>query len=84
MEKKITTAGKEVILRIREGYFLYENRVTPGARWSLGKNKGNYRWGSVNGNIIDKLLKLELLTGQIEHTACYIYTLTELGKTIEL
>jgi len=55
---KLSKSQQAVIYWLRMGYFLYENRVTSGARWSLGKDESNYRWGSVNGNVILKLLNI--------------------------
>jgi sulfur relay (sulfurtransferase) DsrC/TusE family protein len=83
-EKKIVLSEKQkdVIRLMREGYFLYENRVTPGARWSLSKYKNSYNWGSVNGNVIAKIN--HLIEGRREHTACFVYELTERGKNIKL
>lgn len=81
-ELKLSDKQKEVIQRLRESYFLYENRVTPGARWSLGKFEKQYRWGSVNGNVIDKIKNL--IEEKTLHFGVSVWTLNELGKTIKI
>lgn len=83
-EVKLSDNQKEVIKLMRKCYFLYENRITPGARWSLGKFKDRYQWGNVNGNVINKLVKANLIEGTRYNTACWAYSLTTLGKTIQI
>lgn len=79
---RLSKKQKEVMRKMQSGYFLYENRITPGARWSLSKIKGNYQWGNVNGNTIASLM--HLLQGRREHIGCFVYELTELGKIVDL
>lgn len=80
--KQLSTKQKEVITKLRSGYFLYENVVTPGARWCLVKSEQSYNWGNVNGNVIYKIM--HLLKGERLHLGCFEYKLTELGNEIKL
>lgn len=79
---KLTPKQKEVITLLREGHFLYENKITPGARFCITPTEGGYRWGNVNGNVIMKIMPL--LTESTPHTGVREHKLNELGKTIEL
>lgn len=82
---KLSEKQKAVIKWLQYGYFLYENKVTPGAKWSLGKFEGNYRWGSVNGTVVNKLNDYGLISPLPKKTfAVQQWAITELGKTIDL
>lgn len=80
-ELRMTDKQKEVIGLLRLGYYLFENTVTPNAKWSLTKH-GNYEWGSINGHIVNGILKL--LKAEKINIAIRRYFLNELGETIEL
>ncbi len=83
---KLTKKQKAVIKTLREDDWcsLCENLVTPSAKWSLARG-ALVDWGSVHGGVINVLLKHKLIEASEKvNFAVRKYTLTELGKTIEL
>jgi len=44
---KLSEKQKAVIIKLRSGLFLFENVVTPGAKWCIGNTFG--KWGNVHG-----------------------------------
>ncbi len=78
---KLSKKQKDVIRRMREGHFIWENLVTPGAKWGLWNGFGGH-WGNIHGKVVSGVLPL--LTASRYNLAVKKYELNELGKTIEL
>jgi hypothetical protein len=87
---KLNKKQSEILIRMKtNGDFIFENTVTPGARWCIGKTWGN--WGNVHGSVVSGIKPF--LLSEIVNTGVYRYSLntagielpiSELGKSIEL
>lgn len=82
---KLTPKQKEVIIKMRDGFFIFKNLVTPMAAYDLSKDCA-MDWGSVHGQIVSGLWKHGLIEDADDKVnfAVTKYRLTELGKSIEL
>lgn len=79
---KLTKKQKEVIIKLRNGNFLFENVITPGAKWCIGKDYS--QWGNVHGAVVAGLAESELLYFKWENAAVKRYSLTGSGQTLIL
>lgn len=80
---KLTPKQKEVVRKLRDGYSLFENTITPGAKWQISKNTTwSSNWGNVHGVVINGLSGL--IQGQRINTGVFRYQLTELGRKINI
>ena len=79
---KLSKKQKDLILALRAGAFLYENKVTPAAKWCLGTDFKMQEWGNVHGANVKKVLPL--LSKERYNTAVDKYVLNDEGKSIEL
>lgn len=78
---KFTENQKELIYKLRSGYSLFKNKVTPGAQWYIGQST-SYKWGNIHGTIVNGIS--DYLKEEKVDFAVSRYALTELGKTIQL
>lgn len=78
---KLSKEQKKVIKLMREGYYIFENVITPGAKWSIGKDFEG-KWGNIHGTVVNGLG--DLIVGQKINMAVKMYSLSTKGQIIEL
>lgn len=75
-EIKLSKKQKEVIRRMKvDGDFIWENVITPGAKWCIGKRFD--KWGNVNGRVMNGIM--HLLAKEKINISVYRYSLNQEG-----
>lgn len=77
---KLTYNQKKVLWLMSRGAFIFENTVTPGAKWYIG-NDSNYKWGNIHGKVIKPLLSF--MDKKIINIAVNKYCLNDEGKRLD-
>lgn len=57
-EIKLSKRQLDLIRKMKDGNFLFENCVTPGAKWLIGKDFSLGRWGNVHGVVVNGIMHL--------------------------